>query len=291
MSGFITAAQYQVIWPDTGETTFTISGANNAAHLSLDGAGVPNMVRNFMAFSRDDGGIDKGVRLNERRMVWKLLIDAQTESSFDSKRDALWDIFRPLDDPLRIRVTKANGDVRQINCYVDGPIDVAPGPGYLAMVSVPLVAPDPLWYRPTLSVSTITSLPGPPGFNINLLYGQNGATWHEWPIVKITGPITDAELVTQLASNIYVGHIDFRGHTIPAGSTYTIDLRPGRKTVVDQTGASKLGLLGTSYRLAHFRLYAEPQKTSGDNLIACYHAGASAGAEIRFEMYSRYISL
>jgi hypothetical protein len=279
-----------VIWPDAAETTVTINGSNNAAHLSLDGAGIPPMTRNFMAFGQDDGGIDKGVRIEERRMVWKLLIEATTESSFDSKRDALWSIFRPLDDPLRLRVTKANGDVRQIDFFVDGPIEVATGPGYLGIVTVPLVAPDPLWYEPTLRSGTMATWPST-AFLATMPYGAYGATWHEWPVVKITGPVTDLEITNELATGIYLGHIDFRGHSIPAGATYTVDLRPGKKTVVDHLGANKLTALSSFHRLQYFRFYAEPQKVGGVNTLTIRHAGVGAGAQIVFERYSRYIAL
>jgi len=285
-ANFITAATYQVIWPDVGATTYTINSANNAAHLSLDGTGIPPMLRNYVPFAQSDGGIDQGFRLDVRRMVWKLFLEAETEQALDTKRDALWNIFRPLDDPLKLKVTKANGAVRQIDVYVDGPIEVVPGPGYKANVTIPLVAPDPLWYDPVQQIRTFPL----PDTSLDLTYA---GSWQEWPIVKIYGSAQNLVLenVLSMLVGLSSGRIDFNGHTIPAAAIYTVDLRPGVKTVVDGGGVSKLANMGVFTFFPYFCLYPEPLESGGNNNIVASYGTLDATAAVVFEFYNRYIAL
>lgn len=287
MSDFITGATYQLIWPDINNTVYTINGSNGLSHVSLDGTGVPPVARSYNNYVTSDGGIDDGFTLEMREMVWKLHIGATDEVTFDTARAYLFSVFRPLQDPYRLKVTRADGAIRQIDCFVNGPIEIELNNGFNAIATIPLIAPDPLWYHPTQQVVTFNTWPA------TTLSVPYAGSWYEWPIVKITGRIDTPHLDNTIISstgNRY-GKIDLRPNSVANGTAYTFDTRPTKKTMVNQLGANMLGLLPAFQYYPEFRLWPEPIKAGGTNVITLSHGTTGASAAIEFKYYNRYIGL
>ena len=110
---------------------------------------------------KQHGDSDKGYRLLPRRFELQIGVKAATDALLDGYRDALVSLFKPLDDdPVQLQVTRDDGEVRALDCYLDGEIEIAlvPGlrPGHYHRVTLPLVAPEPAYYGIAPGTATVT---------------------------------------------------------------------------------------------------------------------------------------
>ena len=129
--------------------TYQLYGGSPARFMALDGVGIPPMRRIIQKSPLQHGATDMGFRLEPRRMTLTLYVDADTTLQGDAFRDKLTHIFLPTNDPLRLVITKKNGALRQIDCYLDGQIDY-PMSGRIGAshsVIVPLIALEPAFYN------------------------------------------------------------------------------------------------------------------------------------------------
>lgn len=298
---FITNATYQITVPNKVNTlddqTYTIKTAASAPstviayHVSLDGLGVPDPKRRFTAYPVTDGGIDTGFRLQPRQLTWTMFLNETTEAAFDAAKDQLCRVFMPLDRPHTLKVTTPSGATRYLSVYVNGALDIDQRnqEGCTAIVRVPLYAPDPIFYDPTQLTHTINPTASPASSSI-----MYAGTWHSWPVVKLTGSMTNAVLTLRVvnAAGDWYYYIDFSGHTIPAGDIYTIDLAPGRKTAKNNAGASVLNYCANIGSLAQWRLWAYPiEAASGQNYVDLTYTAKTAAAKVEVLYYNRYIAL
>jgi hypothetical protein len=261
-----------------------------AKHVSLDGLGIPEPERRFLAYPAAHGGIDTGFRLKPRQLAWKLFVSASTESAFLTALDNLFVVFKPTTLPLVLTITTPSGAVRKLDCYVNGPVEVAQSTqtGWSAVVTVPLYAPDPTFYASSTTTQSITATTSP---SQGSLYG---GSWPSWPIIHFLGELVDPRLQLRIttASGSRYYNIDFTGHTIVSGRTYTADLRPGHKTLVDDLGANRLGDLATPATFPQFKIFVAPIDASGgQNIVDLYFTSKSGAARVEFEYVKRYISL
>jgi hypothetical protein len=289
MSNYVSDATYQVIVPDGAATVHTIAGATQAHHVELTALGTPPVQRWLYRHHQADGGVDQGFRLEPRRLAWELFVQDEVETAFDAKLQALYRLFKPYEEALKIKVTRSGGAVRQLDCFVQGPVELAQSNqlGFSGIVKVPLVAPDPLWYAPTQKFATTTIPTSGATFNV----GTQG-NYETWPVITVTGPVADLVLTTSMV-NVYrsvTAVIDLTGVSIAAGDTRVIDLRPGKKTVVDSAGANKLSEM-VNQSWVNFRLWPAPFKASGTNTISYTWSSRSTGAFVQFGYYDRYVSL
>lgn len=129
-------------------TAASSSHTEIAHHVSLDGLGIPHVDRRFQPYPTADGGIDTGYHLRPRTLVWKMYIYKETESAFLTAIDQIFTVFRPYTRPIILTITTAQSAVRKLDVYVNGPIDIDQSDqvGYSALITVPLYAPDPLFY-------------------------------------------------------------------------------------------------------------------------------------------------
>ena len=112
-----------------------------------------------------DGDTDRGYRLDPRTATLALNFTATSGSALDTYRDTLLSIFRPsTSTPLKLRLTRDDGAVRQLDCYTVGPVDLPltkeHKPGNLHRAVVQLRAADPGWYDPTPGTVTVSGTPG-----------------------------------------------------------------------------------------------------------------------------------
>lgn len=281
----------QVIAED-GNTYNLYSGQNPADMMFLDGAGMATVRRISQRIPLQNGVVDKGFRLEPRKMTLGLFIRQETEVLADVMRDRLAYIFGPTNSPLQLRATRLDGTVRQIDCFVDGTMDFPQSErmGASHKVLVPLYAPDPTFYDPVqvVSATSLTTLPVS-----SSLFSSAGVTADDWPVIKITGPVTDLLITHQPVGEA----ISFSGVTIPAGETWVIDLRPGYKTVYRQSdNANRLYAVFVTYvfNLSVMRMYSQKFVASrglSGNYFSMTGSGTTAASSIQFLFYKRYLNL
>lgn len=282
------------IWrvaPDISGAPLTdIDGAVNAYHVNFTMNSAP-LKRRLLRHAGADGGADQGFALQPLKAVWELFVKADTEAAFEAKRDAIYRLFKPYDNAIKIQVDLASaGPFRQLDAIVDGPVDFRQSQqlGYSALVRVPLYCPSPLWYHPTQNIATAT--PGVSGSSFSFVYGGN---YEEWPVIEIEGAITSPVLsmTTTTAYRTESAVINLTGVTIPAGTIYTIDMRPGRKTVIDSNGTINRINQMVDSTWVYFKLWPFPYKaTGGTNLISYTYTSKDAAARFRVKFYNRYLS-
>jgi len=250
-----------------------------------------------------DGDSDLGFRLEP--IVWPLALRlvANNIATHYDVRDTALRIFRPSRTAIQIRWTLDNGAVRQLDCHVSGRLAFASRErqGFNQKCVVPLRAANPLYYDPAMQAVTYGVGAGSGGFAFPLSWPASfgGSTvnqtraiayvgsYREFPIVIIKGPITNP-VVTNLTTG---DKLDFTGVTIGSGTTYTIDCRPGKKSVLDQDGANRIAGLSDDSDLATFSLEADPEAPGGINSVHVTGTSANATTEIYLQWYSRYVGI
>lgn len=109
------------------------------------------------------GHTDLGMRLDSRTITFRFNTRASSGAGLEANRDELRTIFQPTTStPVKIRVTRDDGQVRQIDVHRTGnvgiPLRKEERPGYLNRMVVQVEAADPNWYDPTQQVGTISDL-------------------------------------------------------------------------------------------------------------------------------------
>lgn len=260
----------------------------------LDGAGIPAVRRILEKSPLQHGASDRGFRLEPRRMTLQLFLDGANPAQTDSLRDRIAYLFAPTNSALRLKATRDDGQVRQIDCYVDGAIEFAQSTriGAGQPVTIPLIAPDPTWYEPTQIISTKTLTDGVSTLDLTIA----GMTWDDWPIIDITGPL-DAGFILQHTPGDEL--LQFSS-AIPNGETFRIDLRPGQKTVLRTSdNANRMSYLNplTISAFSEMRILGEKATRatnafwSTTNTFTFNAAGTSGASKVDVRWYRRYLSL
>ncbi len=287
-------ATYQIIQPDAANTTYNI-GDGTICQLSypagISGIGIPNVQRDIQRHPNIEGAIDHGYRLEPREINLNLYYNVANEALADTRRDAIYKIFRPFDAPLKLRVTRGDGSVRQIDVHTIGVTDLSSAErvGNDQGFSVRLLAPVPIWYYPTQQSVTIN--PGITNWGFNLAYT---GTWDDYPIIKVIGSATNFSLQIVVTTADDVTTYNLGTWTVPAGDTFTFDLRPGYKTVKNNAGVSQLGYgaaENTFIFLYGMRLFADPIMPGGVNLLNGFFTAKDANHRVQVLWYNRYLGL
>jgi hypothetical protein len=137
--------------------------------------------------------------------------------------------------------------------------------------------PVPLLVPVTVGASTISE-------SRTILYT---GSWRALPVIRITGPITDCCITNSSTGD----KLDLTGVTIGEGDWYEIDLRYGRKTVVDAAGANRIADLTEDSDLATWHLAADDEVPDGVNAITVTGSGLDAGTKIDITYQPRYTGI
>lgn len=290
-------------------TTYALSGGNPFYHVSMLGIGAPPLRRQQERGPFQHGTTDLGVLLDPRVISLVLFFQADTLAQADTHRDTLMEIFKPVYDPagnpaITLRVTRDDGEVRQIDGHSLGPVDMPntfdqERMGTSQRFGVQLYCPDPVWHSETTTnlVARYSGL----GFQIPLVVPwvseaeivsatENAiydGTWPEYPIIEITGPITDCVITNLTTGDV----LNLTGTTIAGGVTWTLDLRYGYKTVVDGSGVNQVAALSADSDLATWSLVPAPTAPGGSNTIQFEGTGATTATLVVIRYYNRYIAL
>lgn len=237
------------------------------------------------------GRVDRGYRLAERHMLLRLHLEANDGDHMARLLDRLMYAFLPTDAMLQLRVTRDDGTVRQIDCALEGELDVQHSDriGAGARVAVPLLAPDPTWYDPLFAgiTNSVTLIDGPVTVPIDV----TGTTWETQPIFDFEGPF-DAGLTIESDLSSEVIEITT---ALPGSTVMQFSLRPGWKNTsfsarkFDATSFQAMTEFRIPSELEVQRLTANPSATGFNYTITA--AGTDANSRVRIAYDKRYISL
>lgn len=289
-----------------GSSTYALSGRNPYAFISLTGLGNPPVRRIKERGPQQHGSTDVGFLLDERMLNLALLITGTSLEAVDGYRDDLAAMLKPSATSGKLRVTRDDGTVRQIDAHVAGVMDfpntLQDRIGASQTVVVQFEAADPIWYDPTLKNIIFDISDNTSGIEIPLavpvVYANTtvldavesityAGKWETFPTIYITGPANDLVI-----TNVTTGKVlDFTGTNLAALDSYTIDLRYGYKTVTDAAGVRKNAALTDDSNLVDWSLVPSPDAPDGINDIQVEIAsGLTAATLIRVEYYNRYPS-
>lgn len=286
-----------------GGTTYNLNDDTYALWIGEDGTGNAPSRRITEQGPLQHGDTDVDLRLDPRIFRESFIITPASLSEHYTTRSALLRIFRPSATRMQMRWTLDNGNVRQIDCVVIGGPDFASTEreGFTQRAVVQFRAADPTFYDPTQHAETFGVGAGAGAFSFPLVFPVSfggstvnqtrtitySGTWREYPIVIISGPITNP-----IVTNVTTGDVlDFTGITINAGDSYTIDCRYGYKTVKNAAGTNKIADLTDASDLATFSLEAEPDAVGGLNDIKVTGTGANANTQVYVRYYTRYTGI
>lgn len=285
---------------DSYGRTFPLWG--DAIHfVSLDGVGIPPVMRLTTSSPLQHGLTDRGYRVDQRRMTLQLLLEGTDAAHTDTLRDSLVDIFSPINGALTLKCTREDDEVRWIDCYVDGEMDFPSSRriGSMQPVSVSLVAPDPAWYSPTQQIATATA---EAAGDLSVVIDVQGITWFDYPIVEIAGEV-NAEAALEIAPGGR-SFLRFWEQGIPPGETWRFDFRPESRSIVRVSdGENKMPVFFSSHvaNMADGKILPvkDSRLLSNDitittNTVRVVRSGADAveiGASITVYWYKRFLSL
>lgn len=266
--------------------------------VEFDGFGMPIVRRLTQRGPLQNGDTDVGYRLDPRVIRVLVLAYAGNDAAIIAARAALIGLLKPGSDVISLRWTY-DGVSKQIDTHYAGGMTLPSIDWKLQhhRMGFELRAADPTWYNPEGTAITFaqtgggTGMPMPFVFpmtlgasNLNVtqaidLIGANA--WDTYPTIIISGPVTNL-VITNLVTG---DKLDFAGLTIGTGTTYTIDLRYGYKTVVDQLGANQISKLSADSDLATWVLL------SGANSVRVTGTSITSDTSITFEFNERFIGV
>lgn len=285
-----------------GGTTYSLSDGNPFALMDEE-TGMAGVRRITDRGPLQDGDSDIDFRLEPSVYPLGLLMYAADVSSHYTNRATALRIFRPSKTASRLKWTLDNGDVRQIDVHVTGRLVFGSKEqrGFAQRFAVPLRAADPTYYDPTTQSVAFGVGGGAGSFVVPIVVPMAvGAstvnqtqvvvypgTWRAYPIVQILGPITSPVITNSTTGD----KLDFTGTTIAAANTYTIDCRPGHKTVTNQAGTNKIADLTDDSDLQTFSLEADEEAPGGQNTFTVTGSGATSATQVNIIYNVRYVGI
>lgn len=274
-----------------------ISDLAHYAVEEIDGFGMPPLHRISERGPLQHGESDRGYRLDPRLIQLVLKLRTNGWESTYARRQELLSFVSPM-TPMSLRFTQPDGTVRQIEGHcVDGP-DFATKDRLrdrFQRAALRILCPDPAWYDPERQSVRATGGGGGEGFSFPMAvpwtFGgdvidtevviEYAGNWLDYPEIVIVGPIENARIEHMETGEV----LEFGGPLIENGDTYTLDLRYGRKTVVDGAGANKIAELTAESDLAAWHL------RPGSNTIRFSGINASANTSITLRWYNRFLGV
>lgn len=290
---------YSITYTTAG-TTYNLNGTNPSLGVTLrylgdQGFGMAPMHRITQRGPLQQGDSDVDFRLDPRILQLPLIVEASTIGAGYSAREALTKIFTPANGVGTLRITNDDFD-RSIDCVTLGGMDfnADSAMGWHVRTVVQLRASDPTWYNPTpVSGGATPSIAGTPtsvpltipwvagASTINsTITTTNTGTWISYPIITVIGPVSNLVITNTTSGD----KIEVSG-TISSGDTWTLDLRYGRKTVIDQTGADKSWSITADSSLATFAILR------GANAITVTGTSTGSATQASIIYYTRYVGV
>lgn len=283
-----------------GATETVIDDGTIAVLLAHDGWGMAPLKRLTERSPLQDGETDRGFHLEPRRGSLVLGLKETTLSGMYDKRDQILDIFKPQGSPI-LKWDLPNGNERRIpvNVVAQATFPWDAQKWAAAKLALDFEAPDPSFYDPTQILSNFHVASGgdlavpimfPIKFGSSIVSkGQTisyQGTWRTYPTVTLTGPMTNP-----IIDNLTLPARLALTYTLSAGSTITIDLSPGAKSVTLDDGTDLIGVLTDDSDIGTWRFETDPHAPGGDNSIKVQASGLTSASLIALSWYRRFMGI
>lgn len=295
---------YKAEWIQN-QTTLKLNDPDQGMHLlGMSGLGMPAYTRFSESSPLQEGITDTGYRLQERMISIILGFNGKDLAGYYQRREELIRLWRPDITPGILRITLPTGKVREIQGHLLNGLEFSDSDRSFVTQKTSLVVrcPDPTFYDPepvyndfgmsgggsdSLSIPmTVPMFVGASSFDTTKIIPYTG-TDKTYPQIIISGPVTDLVI-----ENLTTGDkLDFNGVTIVNGDTYTIDLRPGFKTVVDSSGNNKIADLTADSDISTFSLQPHPIAQNGANELQVSGTSTSATTNVSLLYYIRLLGI
>jgi len=276
----------------------------------LEGQGMPPIKYQTQQGPLQHGETPLDFRLGPRIISFVFTQNGGCRTEYWSLRSALIDAIRPnrktaTQFPGTLRKILPDGTIRDLYVLIEsGPVFVGSKEGEWDEFSIKealrFIAHDPLFFNPvvksytfilTINQSLVFPITFPIDFSsdsidvtTNITYS---GTWETYPIITVEGPLNGF-----IIENESTDERIFLNYNIPAGTTITIDLNYGVKTVVDNTGTNLIGSISSDSDLATFHIAPNPEVAGGINTLSIYGSNAALGVtDITVKWYDKYIGI
>ncbi len=308
-------------------TEYPLSDGINRFVMSFTGYGMPPVryITQRGPYQHGDTALD--YRLQPRTLQLVYRENSCSREEYWNNRAALLNVVRPNRHTLNevsqgtLRKILPDGSIRDIDIFISrGPSFESRNPGrwdeWAFTETLRFIAHDPTFYDPSVNNEEVVLS----GINDHLIFEASGAdtedlifydgtdgsgllfesdlvnedlaityegTWPAFPTIQITGPL-DIPIITNEATSEVIK----LNYEIPSGTTITISLDYGNKTVLDADGVSRIGMIDESVSdLATFHLEPAPGAAGGINTINVTGSGATDDTQIIVSYYTRYIGI
>lgn len=286
---------------DTETKTFNISDGTICKVAGFTGRGTPSPQWSMESNLIDHGGYPTSLRFEPRSMTLDLVWATDTDNDALTRREKIYEIFRPwlhgsnnFTQKSSLKITRTDSSVRQIDFVTDSIVDVPFVTNdemsigrKSAVTRVSLLCHDPMWYDP---VAVSYNDGGSPSFTTWSPIDVTDTTADMWPVVTVVGPATSWRFdLYGVGSSRSVLFNASPG--ILAGETITIDTRPFRRAITDQTGADRTDLLLTFQGLDNMRIYADRNADTATQYASSACSGTTGASDVSWQYFKRYIGI
>ncbi len=246
-------------------------GMDEYVHEQSDGFAMPPLVRYQESSPALHGAVDRGFRLQPRRLTFRVALRAATPVEFYNRRAELLRVLRPhyYSAAALLSITLPDGSTWQLSVFCTQ-LTFTPPRGLVQSALFTLIAPHPV-YTQYIAAATLHFYQA--DINTSKVVPYSG----EWVAVpypfSLRGPLSHP-VIRNLTGDTRLD-LDY---AIPDNQTVNVDLRPSFKTI-QLGGVSLLGYLSSDSDLEGFCLYPAPEAPNGNNVIQV--TGANAGANTR----------
>lgn len=277
------------VTPLTGQPDLDVHWA-----LGVTGRFMPPISRVEDTVYAQAGARLRSVRVDAREVNLPLTVIGVDELAVRSKLRALIRTLNPQRGDGRLRVTAADGTVRELTCRysegMEGQESRSDSGAVFQRAVLTLRAADPYWYDVAQQSQTYTAgqaglFFASPFFGLRLssesvLGSQvviNDGDVETWPVWTVHGPCTSITL-----SNDTTGETIMLPVTLTAAQTVTIDTRPFKKTVRRDDGTNLYGSLSAMSSLWSLPL--------GGSTVTISLPGATVDSYVTLNYARRWLS-
>lgn len=282
---------------------FLISGIN--------GMGMPGLNYRTQRGPFQHGSTPLGVILEPRLIQLLHRGQGSCRSGYWDKRSELLDAIRPNRqvvgefNPGTLRKILPDRSKRDICVFInDGPSFRGSVQGrwdeWAYQESLQFIAHDPTIFDPDMNQQnfTITNSSGDILFAFDFPFTflsdattENNTvtysgTWLSYPTFILIGPLTNP-----IIRNLTTGEKIELNTIIASGSTVTINLQYGNKTVENGVGTNLIGTVTTDSDLATFHLAPNPEAPLGVNSFGVVAEDFTSDSQIKIQFFTRYIGI